>query len=228
MVSISLKRLCAAGAMLFASAATAMAGDLNPPPWRGDPLSTYQVWGMGQPDPIPQPPDQLFQNPSLTGPVFMDLQGAMGMLPNWLPEVTTSTGVGSGVWCLWPQEALYFSIPNYDNHNPFKYVRLQFKVFNPSAPPGTTGDLRVEVTGDFLGASGDFTGFQPLPNGFVNVTVDIFLEPNPSFEVIYIRNIKNSQIYIDQVVIDTICVPGAPAFGLAGIVGLAAFRRRRA
>ncbi len=228
------RRLCAAAAVLFASASSAFAGDFNPPPWRGAPLSTWQIWGFGAPDPIPQPPDQWFQNPPLSFPAGMLPQGAMGMDPEWLPTVGTPGGGASGVWCLWPMEALCFRVPNYDNHNPYKLVRIQIKYFNPE---NTTGGPPVPplieigpdvVPSEIIPLGSAAEPIDPSGLGFWNLSFDFEIRPNPAEEFIYIRNGKNSQIYIDQVVIDTICVPGAPAFGLAAVAGLAAFRRRRA
>jgi len=67
---------------------------------------------------------------------------------------------------------------------------------------------------------------------YTHIVYDLTLKPNPSDEKIYIQPMY-CQIYIDEIVIDTICVPEPSsvlllAVGAAGIAVLILRRRRRA
>ncbi len=213
-------------------ASIAAAGDLAPPPWRGEDNSFFGVWGF--PDSgTPDQPEMSAFNPPFDGAIsemvtFTEEKEA----PQWLETF----GGRNGVWCLPLNSGLTFRISNYENENPVKRIRVQIKYFNPGTQPGFFGRPPL-VTVDPRDSEGDMTGFQILTYMPVTEQIDDFgyflgifdfdIFPNPAFENITIFQPKHIPAYIDQVVIDTWCVPSPAGAAVSAAVGLLALRRRR-
>lgn len=196
-------------------APVAMAHDLSPPPWRGVPGSTFQHWMFNQPpNPIgPTLPEQLQQNPGLSQPSYME-PGPYG----WHPEFLGMPGVLS----LPSSSTLRFFIPNYDVPSHFKKIRVQLTWF--------TGDPLTTVTPPGGPAIGGTVTTQPIPGTpWMHSTVDFMLDGCPPFEYVAIRNNTNDKVFLDQVVIDTLCtpVPEPATFAALGLGALAFIRRKR-
>ncbi len=188
----------------------AVADDYNPPPWRGEPGTTYARWEFFEPfNPTP-PPDE-FENPF--GPPAL-LVNPFG--DGWLPDYQGRPGV----WTL--SGEIWVDIYNYPEPNPDKFIWIQLTwapMWNEPNP-----FPRVEETftpgGPYPGEEIDrqFAG----PEDWQYSTFLIELHPNPDFETVHIWG----DIYVDELVIDTICVPEPGSLWLlaSGVLG---FVRRR-
>ena len=128
-------------------------------------------------------------------------------------------------------DALGFSLANYDEDRPEKKVIVQI-TFRPgfgapmnfdvgSSPvkedrPWTLGEQRPAVVIDSYLAE---DGWQTNSYGFS-------FWPNPTWES-FMVNFTEYPAYIDQVVVDTWCVPEPATLSLLALAGLAALRRRK-
>ncbi len=192
--------------------AVSFADDLNPPPWRGQPGTTMQEWRFltDNPTPLPDVSYNPYGQPSA--------QVWPGTGQQWWPI----WGGRPGVWPL--SGAAEFYIPNAPPPNPYKDIWIQLTwakqafVSEPlfsSIPGGTIELLNQQV----LGPTGE-----PPPAGaeWYHSTYLIRIYPNPAFETIRL----DGTIMVDQIVIDTICVPEPTALGLLGLGTLVLLRRR--
>jgi len=198
------------------SASWAVADDLNPPPWRGQPDTTFQHWGF-LPNSPSGAPDSGLNN------------------PNGDPLMTPSDGgafyeqqVGNriGVWGITSGDLRFF-IPNDDEPDAIeKFIWIQV-TWQGQALPGLSGfssnDHPMVPVGDPVSSL--------LPDGWNHTTWIFRLDECPDFEIVFLRNNDptGGTVLIDQVVIDTICIVPTPGVGALAIMGLgiAARRRRR-
>lgn len=192
----------------------ARADDLFPPPWRNQAGTTLQEWTF--PDANQNPPPDVVINP-------------YGM-----PGAQVWPGTGQWWWAMWGGRmgvwplsgAMEFTIPNQNIPNPYKDIWIQITwakqafLSEPvlSSVPGGTVELVRQVD---LGPTGE-----PPPAGanWWHSTYKIRIYPNPASEVIRI----DGTVMVDQIVIDTICVPEPATMALLGLGSLVLLRRRRA
>lgn len=190
--------LTAIAVVLVPSSFTA-ADDLNPPPYRGDPLSVYAHWNL------------------LPGTVFLDLTNwsstddsdpATYLYPNFTPTPQIQ-----------PNGDIYqLQLPNWVDKEPVKYMRLQLTWQNSTQPP-------VNVFSEGLdGAnliSGLITYTSPLfPNAATGSTYqyyDFAFYPNPDFERIHVQVAPNA--LLSQVVVDSVSTIPEPATVLLLAIG---------
>lgn len=204
-------------------AGSARAGDLNPPPWpRGTPDTTFQAWTFPTPS-APTPADPGFFNPN--GVPFMGLTGN----PVWQPQFAGF----NGVWCLsQPTDSLDFRVPNkFDPLSP-KDIWIQVKYWEPVP---AVGNLDILVVPDGLAALAVMpflvTSYPigPAGSGWNQGVFQVQLPYCPNFEDIVIKShLPGAVLYIDQVVIDTRCIPTPGSLALFAGAGLIGMRRRRA
>lgn len=182
----------------------ALADDLNPPPWRGQPGSTFGQWEFSTPDPHPLPD--------------------LGHYPYGIPSTTVTPGVGQawlpewegrvGVWPL--SGEIFVQIPNRPEPLPFKeiWIQLTWAMQAPNVWPA--------VSETRFGVPATLVAEVPLGGAWLHSTYLIQLEPNPDWERILITGAVN----VDELVIDTICAPEPTTLGLLALGTLALLRRR--
>ncbi len=175
-------------------------------PFRGLPGSTMQAWMFDQPtNPgILIPPD-IDQNPM--GPAA--LQYFPGATTGWQQEYMCRIGVVplSG--------SLLIDIPNFPDPNPFKDILVQV-IWSEQTPFGDPEVTAVMADNRPIDVAGQLLAESPLEPGWFHSTFLIHLEPNPAFEQILI----GGSVYVDRVIIDTICVPEPATLVLLGLGGL--------
>jgi hypothetical protein len=190
---------------LLVVAGPALADDLYPPPWRGEPGSTWALWEFMDPSPNP-PPDMGF-NPY--GDPTTQIYPGVGQ--EWWAELNGRVGV-------WPLSGeAWFDIPNAPEPNPSKEIYIQL-TWEPQAP----GNLPLVMTTLPSETPAVLVQETPLGGEWLHSVYSITLEPNPTWERILI----SGGIDVDQVVIDTICIPEPAGCVLLAVCGLLARRRR--
>ena len=192
-IIVGLGMLLCVGVVTFARG-----DDLFPPEWRGGPNSTLQIWefNTGANPALPTSYANPYGTPEATifGEFNLPMRDTL-----WLAEDLGH----QGVWNI--GGAMSFDIPNDPVLRPFKYIRLQITYDGGTTPEPQP---RIDVYAD-NGATvieSEFVGRVILDQTYVHDTYDFVLQPNPSHETIWVQP-RYCQIYVDEVVIDTICVP---------------------
>ncbi|MBX3380546.1 MAG: hypothetical protein KF805_10660 [Phycisphaeraceae bacterium] len=193
------------------SASWAQADDLNPPPWRGQLHSTFQHWTFPVANPSGAP--DVWNNPS----------GTPQMTPSdnsqYFPEFNGRTGV----WCLPLEGDLRFRVPN-DNDPDALYKIIWIQVtWLGAILPDAGGE---SSTGKPFQLTADPQTVQ-LPDGWNHTTWEFIIPECPDFEIAFLRNLATAPLYIDQVVIDTICIVPSPSTSVLALAGLVVAGRRR-
>lgn len=203
--------------LLALSAGLAYAEDLTPPPWqRYQPGTTFARWEFSMPDPQPVP-DQFYNPYGLLNTLVQP-----GLLQSWQPV----WGGRQGVWPL--SGTIQVTIPNSPVANPYKdiFVQLTWAQQAPNVFPiirdvssNTFASLVHQIA---LGPTGESFGDGMWYYGLYQMR----LYPNPSSETLII----DGAVMVDELVIDTRCVPEpssilALGIGTIGMLGL--IRRKR-
>jgi len=191
-------------AVVLALAAPAWADDLFPPPWRGQPNTTYQAWTFDYDQGSYWVPEN-YNNPYGTPYIYTYYQDE-----NWYGYWEGRQGVMEP----WANE-MYINLPNVPNPDDWKIVWVQMTWwsawgygpgFSFSDPPGQV--MNEQQT--------------DLGGGWFHSLYEIWIPGNPPFEMVAFYTDQ----YFDQIIVDTICIPEPASLGLLGLAGLVLLRRR--
>lgn len=184
------------------------AEDSFPPAWRGEPGSynaVFDVWdGFFSGFTCPADSNQSFpyEGQDELGQAWADRPGA-GIMG----------GLHTRTFVLYvvQQGGLVLKIPNFEEPNPQKVIRLQITYYTTipdvNVPDGFDVWPEFEPVDSPQYFPADITHVNTIQHGTTNwftSAYDIILEPNPPSESIAIHYIGN-ELLVDQVIIDTIC-----------------------
>ena len=197
-------------ALLLTVAGSLMADDFAPPSWRGLSGSTWQQWEFSTGQALGILPDHGY-NPY--GNPTADVTPAPSKV--WYEESFGRTGV-------WPLSGLIdATIPNQDVQNPYKDIWIQLTWHRTDC--GDTPTVWETISHQMAYLESEVL----LADGWYHTTYSIRLVPNPALEIIRVQN----DILVDELVIDTRCVPVPEPSGvavmLAGLASLGGFARLR-
>lgn len=208
-------------ALVALIAPAALADDLNPPEWRGAPGSTFQHWTFDT-----APADMASIAPDVDQNPYGDprLIDSYSTSSEWLEMYEGRQGVWHAYWDFW------IDLPNDPEPRPFKDILVQFTYYYDDPTGWDNG--RPMIDDVFVMPEGDWSvdvlqEYQLEGNWFYSQWL-VHIEPNPEFESLYvIADDEYSELYIDQIVVDTLCFPEPASLALLGIGGLMLLRRRR-
>ena len=207
---------------------SALADDVLPPPWRGEDRTLTAVWDTW-PDGVPNwwldiPPDTWSSSPTLPTAPWADLGGGA------FQDREDIGGLGRlNTVVTFDDFEVELIVPNY-SENEYKDIWVQITYFP------WTFEMLSGFAVDALGIEGsteeNFEGWVVHPDGWVTEAWSRRIWPNPSEEgiALYFIDLPGVDPYpvvIDQVVIDTRCVPEPATMSLLVLGGLGALARRR-
>ncbi len=192
----------------------ALADDLYPPDWRGEPRTTFEHWGFGSDQGTNWIPE-LYDNP-YGSPYAYTGGGAETWLGSW-------QGRQGVLWI--SSDTLYLHLPNHPEPNDEKIIQLQVTFWEDPSYQYPTDHPYVSVV-DPNGTSND-RQITFLGNGWHHTVWDITIPENPPYEVIALDPWSGRDMYIDQIVVDTWCVPEPTTIELLIVGSLFVIKRRR-
>jgi hypothetical protein len=139
----------------------------------------------------------------------------LSAIPGALQEWQATWDGATGVWPL--SGTMYVDIPNNPVANPYKDIWVQL-----TWEPQAIGNVPTVWETD-SSTYGSLVNQQALSGGWIHSTYLIHLVPNPDSELVRI----DGGIMVDQLVIDTICVPEPGSLALLALGGVAWLLRRR-
>jgi hypothetical protein len=193
------------------AASAALGEDFSAPPWRGTAGSTYQQWDFST--------DVLTPSPDPVANPYGDPLLRVKPIGDWIDV----TGNRQGVWPLSGEIDVY--VPNWLEPRPEKEIWVQLTWQATDVDPFLPNQPVVGVTSQPLFDSMEMTrtdivDFIP---GWNHSVFKINLYPNPSEEWFTIKG----DIMVDQLIIDTRCIPEPTTVLFLGIGGAIALARRK-
>jgi hypothetical protein len=198
-----------AGVALTLFASSAFADDLNPPPWRGQPGSTFQQWEFLTSETLTYA--DVDGNPYNGTPYALIVIRQDNPSHGWDPGAAPR----EGIWSL--SGLMLFYVPNSPDPNRWKDVWVQV-TWRPT--DGGLGEPIPYLTDD-QGGPHDLLlqGVAPIDGVWNLSTYTARIPFNPMYEIVGLRG----DIDVDQVVIDTWCIPEPQTYALLAGLGLLGF-----
>jgi hypothetical protein len=209
----------------------AMADDLFPPDFRGDPLSYYAEWDMFQNGDFNAFYAD-FEN-SVPGPDPADfLHNGFATHLDFEPSAGWAMSPAGGGFYNPLEDALFVAnVVNWVDDEPFKLLRIQV-TYTDELLGGAPMILGMEGYGPISGGE-PYTSTGPLESfmgpgidpGTEYFYEDWMIEANPDWE--QIEFFLPQGTIVEQIVIDTVSVPEPATMSLLGLGALALLRRRK-
>lgn len=197
------------------------------PSWRGSEGSTYQKWTFDS-DAASQVSPEVVSNP-YGAPTADVVLGEFGE-PGWLPDLPAS-GSQTGFWNIGTLGTISFHLPNSPFNGGYKELWISVVSFNiDDIQPAPTVNV---VSGGVVSFLGEETYLVEQVDGMSAWNGHLtkwLIVPNPNSEQVVITGDMFGGSVVDQVEIDTRCVPEPASFAalLMGGSFLLALRRRKA
>lgn len=206
---------------VVAFATPALADDLNPPPWdRYGPTSTFSQWSFDTNGLAPE-----YIQPEVGYNPFGECYISVPNAPTYDYWMDSFEG-RQGVWYIAPYDWVEIINDNDPTPRPLKEIYLQITWW--ADPSGLNGDRPMpEFYATSGGSAFETTVELDLGGGWWYTRWHATIEPNPPWEEIDLWSDGSGwEMYISQIVLDTICIPEPASFMLLGFAGLLTLRRR--
>ena len=217
------------GLLLVAVLASPVWGDdVMPPDWRGWDRTTWEEWGFSTPGSTWYPEN--YDNPYYTAgfppdpdtPWYSRLEAHV-VEDDWTWH--SAYGGRQGVLEIggYLENAVQLLVVNAPDGGPEKWIQIQTTYFG-SAP------AQYHVSGH---NGGSYYGEGMLldrvihPDGWITDVASVVLEPNPDGESIELWWGVPPSVFVDQIVVDTYCIPEPASLGLLLVGSFAVIHRRR-
>ena len=202
---------CLVIAAVMSATVPALADDYNPPPWRGQPRTTFAQWEFDTSSTTPAP--DLWTNPFGQPATLVTPGPGMGWLEGYNGR--------NGVWQL--SGAILVDLQNYREPLERKDIYIQM-TWTPQGGGGVPHpQFEIDSTPRWWSIGMVEESTTPVGGGWNNSTYHIEIYPNPSSERIRITGAIN----VDELVIDTRCIPEPATLSLLALGVLVATRRVR-
>ena len=200
---------------------TVQADDIFPPWYWGEQNSQFWVWDTWMNAPGPMAPDSGGTVPDGAFPPGVGYASTSGLMDEFMGRFDVMEVV--------QDDGLLFELDNADVMQPEKQVRIQVTFHSQGGAP-----TAFDVVPWYNGLPGNDLCIPAVvaeclqqENGWMTCAYDFILEPNPEFESFGLK-FDTYPAFVDQVVIDTWCVPEPATLSLLAIGAcLPVIRRRR-
>lgn len=203
-------------AAAFTSVVSATIINDTAPTWRGQPNTTYQAWGFdtaaATPAVLEAGCDNDYGTPSLT------INGVSTGFPPVTYWKNTDNG-HQGVWRMYGDSYAQIFLPNVPVINDQKIVQLQITYY-ASGYTGADPELFVFSSPAYTNlVVNQISKVQLDEHYYYHAIWEIVIEPNPYEETLYILP-RDCTIYIDEIIVDTICIPEPATIAVLTLGGL--------
>ncbi len=218
-----MNRLVSAGVLISMFLPAVAAADILPPDWRGLDGTTYAEWRFDDNDNPALPEEVVNEYGNGTDPpaIATITVGVMGS--GWWPDDPLSSSL-TGVWDIGGDDgSIILEIDNRPLELDHKEIWLQV-TYNQGLYAAPTIDI---ATAQLISSQTEFVETDGFGGEWWLEQSIWRIEPNPSHEQIILTGDSLSGSLIDQIVVDTYCVPEPTTMGLLLLGGLILRTKRR-